>query len=357
MSETILVTGAAGTVGNYVVGLAEAAGYRVVASDRTPRGIRVPVRGEIRTGDLRSATFLDQVVQGADHVIHTAALLDSDAPASELQAVNVDAVVGLFEASARAGARRFVHVSTAMLYATGESGASGLCEDARLLPRGPNGESKLAAERYLRSRPKSDLAWTILRPAPLYGRRGKHFAAGLLAIGPMLRLASPILPRPRGGPRGTMVHAEDVGRALLFVLGQDETRFGIYNVSDGDVVTLGHRIAMTFDAYGLLSFPTGPFPRLGLEAVGRFFSAPGAFQGADWTALFLWDAVSRWHGLKPALRPRFDREALTLLYDDLVVDPSRLVALGFKPRFQRFEQGWKEVLRWYQAEGWVPRYG
>lgn len=40
--ETVLVTGAAGTVGNYVVGLAEAAGFRVVATDLTPKGVQAP---------------------------------------------------------------------------------------------------------------------------------------------------------------------------------------------------------------------------------------------------------------------------------------------------------------------------
>jgi hypothetical protein len=63
------------------------------------------------------------------------------------------------------------------------------------------------------------------------------------------------------------------------------------------------------------------------------------------------------HGLKPALRPRLDREAVTLLSDDLVLDTGRLGALGFACRFPRFAEGFRDVLRWYQAERWVPRYG
>ncbi len=42
---------------------------------------------------------------------------------------------------------------------------------------------------------------------------------------------------------------------------------------------------------------------------------------------------------------------------DLVVDASRLRALGWTPRFPEFRAGFAEVLRWYQAERWVPRYG
>ena len=74
-------------------------------------------------------------------------------------------------------------------------------------------------------------------------------------------------------------------------------------------------------------------------------------------ALSGWRAVVLRHGLKAALRPRMDREALTLLYESLVVDSSKLRGLGWVPRNDRFAQGWGDVLRWYQAERWVPRYG
>jgi nucleoside-diphosphate-sugar epimerase len=153
-----------------------------------------------------------------------------------------------------------------------------------------------------------------------------------------------------------MVHAEDVARALLFVLDRPDTANEIFNVSDGDAMPLGERIAETFDAYELRSIPSGAFPRFALDRAGRFFRASGAYQGADALALSTWRLVTMRHGLKPALRPRFDREALTLLYDDLVVDASKLEALGWAPRFPSFAEGFREVLRWYQAEGWVPRY-
>jgi nucleoside-diphosphate-sugar epimerase len=172
----------------------------------------------------------------------------------------------------------------------------------------------------------------------------------------MLKLLSPILPRPAGGPEGTMVHAEDVARALLFVLDQAEAERQVLNVSDGDVLPLGDRITETFHAYGLRTFPTGKLPHVVLESTGKLFQAPGAYHGADVTALAAWRMVVLRYGLKPALRPRMDREAMTLLYDPLIVDASRLRRLGWSPRFSQFVEGWREVLRWYQAERWVPRY-
>lgn len=352
---TVLVTGAAGTVGSHVVGLLEASGSRVIASDSNAAGIRTPVRGEVRPGDLTDDRFVASVVKGCDHVVHTAALLSATADPASLAKVNTDVVMRLYEAADAAKVKRFLHVSTAMLYGVDQRGA--LAETAEVAPRGPFGLSKHAAEAFLRGRASgSGPAWTILRASPIYGRRGRHFAASLLAIGPVLRLFSPVLPRPRGGPRGTMVHAEDVARALGFALGRDDTAYEIYNVADDDPLPLGDRFSETFRAYGLSTVPTGKLPAPVLRGLARIFDAPGAYQTADMWALALWRMVVLRHGLKPALRPRLDREALTLLHGDLVLDSSKLRALGWAPRFPKFAEGFAEVLRWYQAERWVPRY-
>jgi nucleoside-diphosphate-sugar epimerase len=353
--ETVLVTGARGTVGHHVVALAEAAGYRVVASDLTAAGVPVPVRGEVRPGDLRDEATRARVVRGVDHVIHTAARIDTGADAAELAAVNTDVVVGLYEAAEAAGVRRFVHMSTAMLYAPRQP--QPLTEASAIAPRGPHGLSKHGAEAYLRGRSSGrGPGWTILRAAPVYGRRGRHFAAVLLAVGPILRLASPLLPRPSGGPRATLVHAEDVARALVFALRREQTVGEIYDVADDDPLPLGERLSETFRAYGLPTVPTGPMSPSLLAWLARVFAAPGAYQAADASALLLWRAVVLRHRLKAALRPRLDPEAVTLIDDDLVVDAGRLRALGWAPRFPRFSEGFRDVLRWYQAERWVPRY-
>ncbi|GAB4209872.1 MAG: hypothetical protein OHK0013_29800 [Sandaracinaceae bacterium] len=352
--QTVLVTGAAGTVGNYVVSLAEAAGYRVIATDLSAKGIAVPVRGEVRAGDLRDAAFVERFVRGVDHVVHTAALLDVGTPYETLRSVNTDAVAVLYDAASQAGAKRFVHVSSGMLYAQGQKGP--LSESSPTLPRGPHGRSKRDAEQLLEERKGKGATWTILRAAPVYGRRGRHFAAILLAIGPALRLAMPVLPRPAGGPVHNFVHAEDVARALLHVLPREECAHRVLNVADDDPLPLGERVAETFRAYGLHTLPAGQLPRGVLDRVAHLFQSPGAYQALDASLLASWRLVVLRHGLKPALRCRVDREALTLLYDDLVLDTAALRATGWSPRFPRFTEGFRQVLRWYQAERWAPRY-
>jgi len=349
----VLVTGAAGTVGNYVVPLAEAAGHRVIATDLTAKGVQQPVRGEVRPGDLRDPAFVRELVADCDAIIHTAALLDVGASSSALHEVNTEVVRSLFSAARKSGAKRLVHLSTAMLYAPGQST---LTEEARVEPRGEYGESKLAAEEALRECNEGPTSWTILRAAPLYGRRGRHFAAALLAVGPVVRLITPLLPRPSGGPSATLVHAEDVARAAVFVLDREEAAFETFNVADEDTMSLGDRVTETLRAYGLPTVPAGELPRPILDRVGSLFVRRGAYQTADRVALGTWRLVVMRYGLKTALRVRLDREALTLLYDDLVVDAGKLRSLGWVPRYPRFAEGWRQVLRWYQAERWVPRY-
>jgi nucleoside-diphosphate-sugar epimerase len=353
--ETVLVTGAAGTVGNYVVGLCEAAGYTVVAADANVRGLRQPTRGRIEAGDLTERSVRERALVGVDYVVHTAALLDATAAAVGLGRVNTDLVADLYEEAAVRGVKRFIHMSTCMLYAPGSSGP--LSEDAATAPRGAHGLSKLGAEAFLRGRGRADgPAWTILRAAPLYGRRGRHFAASLLVVGPLLRLFSPIVPRVGGGPRHNFVHAEDVARALLFALRDDRTRYGVYNVADDDALPVGERLGLTFDAYGIRSARVGTLPAFAAAFAKASARTPGTLRALDATVLALWRAVVARYGLKAALRPRLDREAVTLFDNELVVDSSRLRALGFQLRHPRFAAGWSDVLKWYQAENWVPRY-
>ncbi|MGB0678458.1 MAG: NAD-dependent epimerase/dehydratase family protein [Polyangiales bacterium] len=353
MNKTILVTGASGTVGSCVVSLAEAAGYRVVASDLRQAGVPVPLRGEVRAADLTAPEAADYVVRGVDAVIHTAAQLDARANTGDLARINTDAVVDLYRAATRAGVSRFVHMSTATLY--GHSTGSPLDETAALRPRGAYGLSKHAAEVFLREQ-RQGPDWTIVRAAPLYGRRGRHFAASLLVVGPILRLLSPWLPRLRGGTRAQMVHAEDVARALLFLLEHPEAKGQVFNVADEDALPLGERLRTTFLLYGLHVRGDVTLQPRCLQHLSAFGQRPLPYQGLDAALLAAWKTVIWRHQLKPALRPRLDRESLMLMQEDLPINAARLRALGWRPRFPRFESGWAEVLRWYQAEAWVPRY-
>src|ERR687892_528094 len=104
----ILVTGSSGHIGSAVAArLAQVA--RVIGLDRQPGPYTTLV------GDVADEQLVRALTRGADTVVHTAALHVPDlgrASPEQFRHVNVDATRGLIEAAARAGATRFVLLST-----------------------------------------------------------------------------------------------------------------------------------------------------------------------------------------------------------------------------------------------------
>lgn len=91
------VSGATGFVGSHVARELREAGADV-------RDERV---------DLLDPAALGRAVEGCEAVVHVAALYSFDAPAVEIERVNVDGTRNLLEAAARHGVRRFLFTSTA----------------------------------------------------------------------------------------------------------------------------------------------------------------------------------------------------------------------------------------------------
>jgi dihydroflavonol-4-reductase len=63
--------------------------------------------------DVRDAAALRPAIDGSDAVVHVAALYSYTAPASEMEAVNVEGTRNVLAACRTAGVRRLVHTSTA----------------------------------------------------------------------------------------------------------------------------------------------------------------------------------------------------------------------------------------------------
>ncbi|WP_244667193.1 NAD(P)-dependent oxidoreductase [Xanthomonas sp. D-109] len=145
----IVVTGSAGRIGR-AIHIRLSREHRVSGLDRTPCSTADWV------GDLDDAALLAQALQGADAVIHTAALHAphvAHVPAARFRQVNVDGTRHVLDAAAAAGVRRIVFTSTTALYgsaATPEGTAGWVDETLAPQPQTIYHRTKLEAEALLR---------------------------------------------------------------------------------------------------------------------------------------------------------------------------------------------------------------
>jgi uncharacterized protein YbjT (DUF2867 family) len=209
--STVLVTGASGFVGSYVVPELIGHGHRVVAlvrsddAGRTVLGRLGPqerLAVELRTGDVTKPESLGPALAGVDAVVHLVAIPRDRDGGATLRLVNTEGTRNVVVAMHDAGVRRLVH-----------HGAMGVEDDPDL----HYASSKAKAEALVR---ESGLAWTILKPSLQWGERDGFFniLAGLVRISPG------VVPVPGSGDsRFQPIAALDVARVTARSLAMPET--------------------------------------------------------------------------------------------------------------------------------------
>jgi UDP-glucose 4-epimerase len=156
----ILVTGGAGYIGSHTCLVLLEAGHDVTVLDNLGNGSRqaldrverltgCPVR--FVHGDVRDPHCLEEAVQGADAVVHFAAL--KAVGESCLQPLryfdnNISGTISLLSAMQAAGVSRIVFSSSATVY--GAPDVVPIREDAPLRVTNPYGRSKLVSEELIR---------------------------------------------------------------------------------------------------------------------------------------------------------------------------------------------------------------
>lgn len=157
----IVVTGSSGRIGGAIC-KALSSVCEVVGADNRPS----PATSLV--GDISDRALLARALEGADAVIHTAALHAPHvgvAPDSEFQRINVDATFLVAEMAREAGVRRLIFTSTTALYGAviGVGACAWIDEEVRPVPRTVYHRTKLAAEDILEDMASPDLSIRILR--------------------------------------------------------------------------------------------------------------------------------------------------------------------------------------------------
>ena len=286
----LALTGATGFIGQYLLGELSKRGHRLRVLLRQPSAVPMQCASAV-IGDLARPRNMSAALEGVDAVIHSAGFTHgmSGIPEDDYRLLNTEATIGLARAARRAGAKRFVFLSSIRAQ-SGPTAETVLTEADDPNPTDAYGRSKLAAERGLA---ELDLDWVSLRAALVYGPGVKGNIAQLMRLA---RLPLP-LPLRSIGARRSLLALENLSAAIEVVLTTPEPLRRPFIAADREVLTIGEMIAAMRD---------------GLGRRPNVFAVPPALLGL-------------------LLRSIGHENIYRRMSGSLVADPSALISLGWAP--------------------------
>jgi nucleoside-diphosphate-sugar epimerase len=257
----IALTGATGFIGQYLLREMPKRGYRVRALLRRPASMPLQTSSAV-IGDLTRPQNMSAALAGVDAVIHSAGLAHamSGIPEDDYRLLNTEATVRLARAAGRAGARRFVFLSSIRAQC-GPAADTVLTEAIEPRPTDAYGRSKLAAERGLA---ELDLDWVSLRAVLIYGPGVKGNMAQLIKL-----VRSPFpLPLASLTARRSLLALENLSAAIETVLAAPGTLRRAFVAADPQALTIAEMIAALRSGLGRQP-NVFPFPPALLEILFR----------------------------------------------------------------------------------------
>lgn len=219
------VSGATGFVGRELC--RQLADREISFTGLSQRGGQLPDGTAIAAIDLGEQDVDPQQLQGVDIVYHLAGIAHQQAPHGAYVQINQLATLALAKASARAGVKCFVYLSSVKAM-----GAPTCCavrtEEQGTIPDSAYGLSKLRAEQDLRSTfAHSEMSVVILRPSLVYGPGVK---GNLLSMGRAVRAG---IPRPPEMGARSMIAVHDLARLMLQLADKPPSGIHTWIVCDG----------------------------------------------------------------------------------------------------------------------------
>jgi nucleoside-diphosphate-sugar epimerase len=286
----LALTGATGFIGQYLLRELPQRGFRLRVLLRRPAPVPIQCASAV-IGDLARPRNMSAALEGVDAVIHSAGFTHgmSGIPEDDYRLLNTEATINLARAARRAGAKRFVFLSSIRAQC-GPTAETVLTEADEPKPSDAYGRSKLAAEHGLA---ELDVDWVSLRAALVYGPGVKGNMAQLMRLA---RSRFPLPLRSVGGRR-SLLALDNLSAAIETVLKAAGPLRRAFITADSEALTVAEMIASM---------------RAGLGRRPNVVRLPPTV-------------------LKLLLRSMGHEEVYRRLSGSLVASPSALIGLGWKP--------------------------
>jgi len=347
---TILVTGASGFIGSYIVQEGLDKGFEVWAGVRgtSSRGYLQDERIKFAQLDLSNPDKLLQQLQqykeqmdgnGWDYVVHAAGATKC-LNEEDFYRTNTDGTRNLIDALRTAGMtpKRFVFVSSLSIFGAVREEAirrpsaenpwiySPILLTDTPMPNTAYGRSKLKAEEYLLQ--QKDFPYTILRPTGVYGPREKDYFMMAKSIKQHIDFAVGYKPQEI-----TFIYMMDVVQAIYKCIASPAAQGKAYFLSDGEV-------------YNSRRFSDLLQQHLGNPWVLHIKAPLWLLRIICWVST----RVSHLTGKMNALN---DDKFYILSQRNWQCDiePAKR-DFGFQPQW-KLEQGVEATIKWYKENGWI----
>ncbi|OYT41041.1 MAG: hypothetical protein B6U86_03155 [Candidatus Altiarchaeales archaeon ex4484_43] len=233
----ILVTGATGRVGGYLISSLISKNEEVRVLARRTSGL-YPLKDNVDVvyGDIVDKRSLRNAVKDVSVIYHLAAVVDYLTPKREMYSVNVAGTKNLLDVSLNEDIEHFIYCSSVAVMGNIENPPAN--EEYVCHPFGNYGKSKYEGEKIsLDYYKKENLPVTIIRPAIVYG---VGFYDSFDKVLPILKNRMiPIIPVIGSGKNLIhFVHVKDVVKALILAAKERKSVGEVYIIAGNEVHTL-----------------------------------------------------------------------------------------------------------------------
>lgn len=245
--KKVLVTGATGFLGKYVVEELVEHGYQVRAFGRNRAIGQSLVNASVTfiQGDLTKQEDLTKACQEMDMVVHAGALSTVWGPWEDFYQTNVLGTKYVLEACCEANIERLVYVSSPSIYAAPRDQLDIKESDAPQENSLNNYiRSKLASEKLFKDYP--DVSSVILRPRGLFGIGDTSILPRVLNLSQ--KIGIPLI--GDGRQLMDMTCVENVALAIRLALETPQAAGEVYNITNGEPRTFRDLIEETLRGLG-----------------------------------------------------------------------------------------------------------